>query len=206
MEERLNAFIEETISSFEQIETERKAKVNSIAEYIADQRSSGKIQSLIFICTHNSRRSHLGQVWADVASWYYDLPILSFSGGTETTAFNINAIRALENCGLEAIVPEGVNPKVRLRYTDDEPEIVCFSKVFDDPANPNKDFIALMTCDDANENCPFVPGADRKFALTYKDPKAFDGTEQQEQAYHDRCSQIAREVFYLFHQIKINNE
>jgi hypothetical protein len=59
-----------------------------------------------------------------------------------------------------------------------------------------------MVCAEANESCPIVPGADFRLGLPYQDPKAFDNTPQQNEKYDERCRQIAREMFYVFSQIK----
>lgn len=58
-----------------------------------------------------------------------------------------------------------------------------------------------MTCSDAERNCPFVPGAEKRIAITYDDPKAFDGTESQAAKYVERATQIATELFYVFSQL-----
>ena len=58
-----------------------------------------------------------------------------------------------------------------------------------------------MTCDSANEACPFVPGAEIRIPITFKDPKAFDNTPQQAEKYKERSLQIATELFYVFSQI-----
>jgi arsenate reductase len=58
-----------------------------------------------------------------------------------------------------------------------------------------------MTCTHADENCPFIPGATR-ISLPYEDPKAFDGTPEEEAIYAERCRQIARELLFAFSQVK----
>jgi protein-tyrosine phosphatase/arsenate reductase len=55
-----------------------------------------------------------------------------------------------------------------------------------------------MTCSDAEENCPFIPGVDLRIGTTYDDPKAFDGTQLQDEKYQERSSQIALECLYVF--------
>jgi arsenate reductase len=55
-----------------------------------------------------------------------------------------------------------------------------------------------MTCSDAEENCPFIPGVELRIGTTYEDPKAYDNTLQQDTQYDTRCRQIALETLYVF--------
>ena len=71
----------------------------------------------------------------------------------------------------------------------------------DDNFNPKSEFAAIMTCDSANEACPFVPGAEKRISITFDDPKVFDNTLQQKEKYKERSLQIAAEMFYVFSQI-----
>ncbi len=159
--------------------------------------------SLTFICTHNSRRSHFGQIWAAVAAaWYGVEGVKTYSGGTEATAFNLRAVAALERAGFRVENPGGENPFYRVSFSENEPALECFSKVYDHPANPSQDFIAVMTCSEADENCPFIPGATLRVPLTYEDPKEADGTPEETARYDERCRQIAAEMFFLFSQVK----
>ena len=159
---------------------------------------------MIYICTHNSRRSHFGQIWAHVAADFYNISkVNTFSGGTEATTFNINAINSLKRIGFQIEqIDKTENPIYHVFYTDNQKPSVCFSKVYDHSQNPEKEFAAIMTCGDAEENCPFIPGVELRIATTYVDPKAFDNTNLQDEKYDERCRQIARETFYVFSKIK----
>lgn len=196
----IQLYLEELAKSFDTISDERKAMLNKIAEYISLKRGEKKPVNLIYICTHNSRRSHFGQVWAHVAAEYYGKQnVHTFSGGTETTAFNVNAINALKRIGFNVRpVAEGSNPKYQVFYDQNAVPVICFSKRYDDAANPQKEFAAIMTCSDAEENCPFIPGAELRIGTTYDDPKVFDNTPQQDSKYDERCRQIALETLYVF--------
>jgi protein-tyrosine-phosphatase len=163
--------------------------------------AGGLNKSLIFICTHNSRRSHYGQIWAAVASEYYNIPRQTFSGGTEATAFHPNAVESLRRAGFNIHSPSSENPKIEVGFAENKDPLICFSKKYDAPSNPSDSFVAIMTCDEANEACPVVSGADFKFSLTYSDPKISDGTEKESETYDERCFQIASEMFYLFNKI-----
>ena len=58
-----------------------------------------------------------------------------------------------------------------------------------------------MTCSEADAGCPFVAGAEKRFPVTYEDPKAFDGTPRQREKYLERSLQIATEMAYVFSHV-----
>ena len=198
----LNSYINNAENSFSEISPERKEKLNELADYITKKQNSEDIINLNFICTHNSRRSHMSQIWAQTAANLYKVGNLKcYSGGTEATAFNPRAVKALRKAGFEInIAKEGDNPVYNVKYAENK-SLKAFSKVYDDEYNP-ENFVAVMTCSDADENCPYIPGAEARFAITYDDPKEFDGTELEEQKYDERCRQIATEMFYVFSQVE----
>jgi len=202
MYSKIRHYLQEAAASFSDIPAERRKLLEGLAEKIREAHQLGKTARLTFICTHNSRRSHLGQVWAAVAAHYLGIQnIETYSGGTETTAFNPRAVVALERVGFRIENPGGENPHYRLYFAEDVEPLLCFSKKYDDPANPQKDFIAIMTCSDADENCPFMRGATHRFSLTYRDPKEADGTPQETDRYDERCRQVAAEMCYLLRQV-----
>lgn len=202
---KLKTYISELESDFISIPSSRKEDLRKVADYIRTKQENGKIAKLNFICTHNSRRSHLAQIWTAVAAAHYRVDgIETYSGGTEATAFNPRAVAALKRAGLEVENPGGDNPLYKVWFDDDSDPMICFSKTFDDPFNPNSDFAAIMTCSDADENCPFVPGAEFRKPVTYRDPKESDGTDQEAEVYNERCRQIASEMFYMMTLLKVN--
>jgi arsenate reductase (thioredoxin) len=190
---------------FDQIPSGRKELLTKIAGYLHNKMSHEQIANLVYICTHNSRRSHFGQVWAKVASVYFTIPgINTFSGGTEATSFNSNAISALVRAGFQIkLMSADTNSLYHVYYDKEAAPIECFSKVYHHPRNPKENFAAIMTCGEAEENCPFIPGAELRIATTYEDPKAFDGKPQQDEMYDERCRQISRETLYTFSLVKI---
>ncbi len=181
----------------------RKALLQPLADYIWMQVASGAVARLTFICTHNSRRSHLAQLWAAAAAQYCGVgPVACFSGGTEVTACNPRAIAALTRAGVRAqAITAGENPVYLLSYAHGVNPLVAFSKLYDQAPNPQTEFAAIMTCSDAEENCPFIPGAEQRFSIAYEDPKAFDGTPEEEAGYDARCRQIATEMLWMFQQV-----
>jgi protein-tyrosine phosphatase/arsenate reductase len=201
----IKTFCDNLTKEFETIPDNRKEILAKITEYIATKMKENKPINLVYICTHNSRRSHFGQVWAHVAASYYGIKNVStFSGGTEATAFNSNAINSLKRIGFNIkAIDTDKNTTYRVFHDDNEAPSVCFSKTYDAATNPQKEFAAIMTCSDAEENCPFIPGVELRIATTYDDPKAFDNTPQQDAKYDERCKQIALETLYAFSLVKL---
>jgi protein-tyrosine phosphatase/arsenate reductase len=200
----IKTFCDNLTKEFETIPENRKEILAKITEYIATKMKENKPINLVYICTHNSRRSHFGQVWAHVAASYYGIKNVStFSGGTEATAFNSNAINSLKRIGFNIkAIDTDKNTTYHVFHDDNEVPSVCFSKTYDDATNPKKEFAAIMTCSDAEENCPFIHGVELRIATTYDDPKAFDNTPQQDAKYDERCKQIALETLYIFSLVK----
>ncbi|SDM35019.1 low molecular weight phosphatase family protein [Chryseobacterium taihuense] len=188
--------------NFKEISPERKALLEKLAAHIQRRINENKGINLVYVCTHNSRRSHLGQIWAKVAADFYGLDIDTFSAGTETTAFNQNAISALISSGFEVKKSdETANPRYEV-YFDQAKYSLCFSKTIDDESLPKENFVAVMTCGDADENCPFIPGCDLRIGTTYFDPKSYDNSVIQNEKYTERSNQIAMECLYVFSLIK----
>lgn len=191
-------------NSFNSIPEERKKLLNEFSEYITNKLRDGKEVNLVFICTHNSRRSHISQIWAQTAAEYYGIPnIKCYSGGTEATTFNPRAVKSLQKAGFEIEKKDDSdNPVYFVYYSDEGVPVECFSKVYSDEYNPQKDFAAIMTCSDADANCPVVFGAEARFPIHYEDPKKFDGTDLEEEKYDERVEQIGREMLFLFEVVK----
>jgi arsenate reductase len=185
------------------ISNERKKTLQPLIDYIQTKVTENKNVNLNFICTHNSRRSHLSQVWAQAAAHFYNLKnVYCYSGGTEATALFPMAAKTLKRAGFEIeVLSDGKNPVYAIKYDENEHPIIGFSKTFDDPFNPKSKFAAIMTCSDADANCPFIPGAEKRIPVKYDDPKAFDNTPQQTEKYEERSNQIAAEMFYVFSKI-----
>lgn len=198
IQERCAAFVK----NFKEIPAERKQLLEKIADYIKAKKSANEPINLIYVCTHNSRRSHLGQVWAAAAAAYYNVNnVHTFSAGTEATAFNPNAIKALMSAGFSINKKdESPNPVYEVFFAEDQ-FTTCFSKVYNHEVNPAQNFAAVMTCADAEDNCPFIPGCDLRIGTTYNDPKAFDNTILQDEKYTERSNQIAMECLYVFSKV-----
>lgn len=197
-------YLKSTEKDFDKIPEERKAQLKKIASYVKAKLDSEGKANLVFICTHNSRRSHMSQLWAYAAAEYYGIQGVScYSGGIEVTAFNERAVKALTKCGFDIRkVSEGTNPNYEVRYSADAPAVTSFSKKYKDAPNPTSDFAAVMTCSHADESCPIVQGASVKISVPYEDPKSADGKPNEIEVYNERCKQIATEVMYVFSLIR----
>lgn len=188
----------------ESISKERKTDLQPLTDFIQSKIANNQEIRINFICTHNSRRSHLSQVWAQTMANYFNIKnVFCYSGGTEATALFPMVAETLQNSGFEiSTISQTENPVYSIKYGASEHPIIGFSKTLDNDFNPKSEFAAIMTCDSANEACPFVPGAEKRIPITFEDPKAFDNTPQQAEKYNERSSQIATELFYVFSQIQ----
>jgi len=185
------------------IAVKRKTILQSLINFVQDKADKNAIVNLNFICTHNSRRSHLSQVWAQTLAHYFSVTnVFTYSGGTEATALFPSAAEALESSGfkIEKLSNE-TNPVYAIKFSEIAHAVIGFSKTFDAPFNPKKEFAAIMTCSSADKGCPFIIGAEKRIPITYEDPKAFDNTPQQAEKYKERSLQIATEMKYVFSQI-----
>jgi arsenate reductase (thioredoxin) len=207
LNEKLQSYVAARVGEFDNIPPQRRDQLQQLAAYIRSDVKLNQSARLTFICTHNSRRSQLCQIWAATAAAYFGVPrVESFSGGTEVTAFNSRAVAALRRTGFAIDGPKTTqNPRYRARYRADGPALECFSKVYHDASNPKSDFCAVMTCSQADKLCPIVQGASKRISLPYDDPKAFDGTPQETANYDERCRQIAREILFTFSEAAQSN-
>lgn len=184
------------------ITEERKEVLQPLIEYIQGKKDDKAPIHLNFICTHNSRRSQFAQIWAAVAAHAFNIEITSLSGGVEETAFNERAVGSLKRMGFVITSSGEDNPRYQVEFAKGIEKLTMFSKLFDDEVNRVSHFAAVMTCDHADENCPFIPGTEKRISVQYVDPKAFDDTSKEAEKYDERSSQIASEMFYVFSKIK----
>lgn len=183
---------------------ERKAVLQPLADFIQQKIKNEQEVNLNFICTHNSRRSHLSQIWAQVAAAYYTIPnVYCYSGGTEETALFPKVAETLADQGFNIFkIADINNPIYAIKYDDNALPVIGFSKKYDSPFNPASAFAAIMTCSQADSGCPFIVGAEKRIPITFEDPKISDNTPEQTKVYTERSLQIATEMFYVFSLIK----
>ena len=199
LKENLNKF-----QNFDTISTDRKAVLQPLVDYIQQKVNQNQAVNLNFICTHNSRRSHLSQVWAQVSASFYDIKnVYCYSGGTEETALFPKVAETLGNQGFQIFkIADTNNPTYSIKFDENEMPIIGFSKKYDNAFNPVSQFGAIMTCSQADGGCPFIVGAEKRMPITFEDPKVSDGTAQQNEVYQQRSTEIATEMMYVFSQIK----
>ncbi|GAB1858187.1 protein-tyrosine-phosphatase [Flavobacteriaceae bacterium MHTCC 0001] len=185
------------------ISEDRKVILKQLVDYIKQKVGAKQSIRLNFICTHNSRRSHLSQIWAQTMAAYYGVnQVFCYSGGTEATAMFPKVGETLTNQGFKiSKLSEADNPVYSIKFSENEASVIAFSKTYDDVFNPTSAFAAIMTCSSADEGCPMVFGCDKRIAITYEDPKKSDGTPQQTETYLERSLQIATEMKFVFASI-----
>ncbi|WP_298480998.1 protein-tyrosine-phosphatase [uncultured Maribacter sp.] len=186
------------------ISEERKNILTPLITFIQNKKNNKDDIRLNFICTHNSRRSHLSQVWAQTLASHFNIKnVFSYSGGTEATALFPMAAKALENSGFRInTISNENNPVYNIKNSQNNHPIIGFSKTYDDNFNPSSEFAAILTCSSADKGCPFIAGAEKRIPITFEDPKAFDNTPEQEEKYLERSIQIATELHYVFSEVK----
>ncbi|MGO4770583.1 protein-tyrosine-phosphatase [Flavobacterium sp. W22_SRS_FK3] len=191
--------------NFEIITSERKTILQLLIDFIQFKTNNNEDVLLNLICTHNSRRSHLSQIWLQTAAYYYGIKnVFCYSGGTETTSLFPKVAEILENTGFKIQkLSEEKNPVYAVKFAKNASPVIGFSKKYDDHFNPESGFAAIMTCSQADEGCPFITGAEKRIPLRFEDPKVFDNTPQENEKYQERSLQIAVEMFYVLSQIKI---
>lgn len=202
MKNTLYKVISNTIESLDiaSITADRQKVLQPLIDYLNEKVEAKESIRLNFICTHNSRRSHLSQIWAQTMAAFYNIDRVScYSGGTEATAMFPKVSETLASQGFEILkLSQEDNPIYSIKFAKNEPAIIAFSKVFSSEFNPSSEFAAIMTCSSADEACPIVLGCDKRIAITYEDPKKSDGTPQQAEVYLERSLQIATEMKYVF--------
>lgn len=205
----LSDYLRSRIAEFDQISESRQTELANAAGLIQKKSLANETVQLNFICTHNSRRSHLAQIWTAVAANHFGIAnIVTFSGGTEATAMNSRIVAALQQAGLQVSrtddSEDSPNPHYLVRYANDQDTLECFSKVYNQPPNPEDDFVAILVCGNADRACPIVAGASDRLVIRYNDPKVSDDTPEETATYNERCAQISREMLFLISKIQSN--
>lgn len=199
----LDSTIEEAKNAQNGIDRQRKYSLDQLVKAIKTQRKEKGIAKVNYICTHNSRRSQMAQLLSLAIAYKLGVEgYEAYSGGTEVTAFNHRAVAALERAGFQLKSNNAAeNPEYVAHFGENIPTTRCFSKVYEDAFNPQKDFIAAMVCSSADESCPIVFGADARISIPYLDPKESDGTDKEEQIYDERLRLIAAEMYYVMSRL-----
>lgn len=200
----LQPYVDGVAGELDQVPAARREVLDKIAADVVARLNARQPARLTFICTHNSRRSHMSQIWAQTAAYHFGLKqVEAFSGGTEATACNCRTVAAMRRAGFDIEdATNGENPLYLVRYAADRPSIRAYSKLYNADGNPASNFIALMTCSAADKSCPVVKGAIARHAIHYADPRVCDDTPVETTAYNERCREIAREMFYIMARVR----
>jgi len=211
LNETLFNYIKNTEPKIESISEERREQLDELVEYLVEDLQKKKEVKVLAICTHNSRRSHMAQLWIETAATYYGINanndtsgvnrISAYSGGTEATAFNQNAINALKKVGFTFEMNSFGKNTIYI-VSNGIDEFNSFSKKYSHPENPKSDFVAIMVCSDADKSCPVVDGAEARFAIPYDDPRHFDDSPDKLAKYAETVEKIASEMLYTMREVK----
>ena len=184
----------------EHISGTRIAKLRRIADVISIGLREANPLTVVFVCTHNSRRSQLAELWFRTLSTVYGLEDITVaSAGTEATAFNEKMIHALELAGFEFQISGNSNNPTYHQLTADHnitgPPM--YSKTLEQAFTRPVHGVAIMVCDSAADVCPHVPNIRYRAELLYKDPKISDDTPEEAAVYDARVREIGREMLFL---------
>jgi arsenate reductase (thioredoxin) len=185
-----------------ELSEEHREAVAILSNYVTHKLDTGVPPAIQFICTHNSRRSQMAQAWSAAIADYFGLAVRSYSGGTEATQIAPLTLEALYECGFDVAEEDGDNAKTKVAWRPNSAGATLFSKRFDYSGNVSKKFLAVMTCSDADENCPVVPGAEERIPLTFEDPGKFDNTEEALDEYISTCLNIGYVLFLAYARAK----
>jgi arsenate reductase len=110
---------------------------------------------VLLLCTHNSARSQMAEgLLRHLAGDRFE----SMSAGTEAARVRPLAIRAMEEIGIDISEQES---KTLERYLGESLDYV------------------ITVCDEANEACPFFPGAQSRLHWCFEDPSKAEGSEEE---------------------------
>jgi arsenate reductase len=113
---------------------------------------------VLFLCTHNSARSQMAEgMLRHLGGERFEV----HSAGTEATHVRPLAIRAMDEIGIDI---SGQESKTLERYLEESFDYV------------------ITVCDDANEACPFFPGAANRLHWFFEDPSRARGSEEEQSA------------------------
>ena len=111
---------------------------------------------VLFLCTHNSARSQMAEgLVRHLAGDRFE----AYSAGTEATHVRPLAIRAMDEIGIDI---SGQESKTLNRYLGEPFDYV------------------ITVCDEANEACPFFPGAKNRLHWSFEDPAQATGSEEEQ--------------------------
>ena len=124
---------------------------------------------VLFLCTHNSARSQMAEgMLRALAEDRFEV----HSAGTEATHVRPQAMRVMDEIGIDISRQE--------------------SKTLDRYLGEPFDYV-IAVCDEANEACPFFPGAQNRLHWSFEDPSQATGSEEERLAVFRRVRDEIRE-------------
>ncbi len=195
---KISKFNTQIQKKIENIAPERKSILHNIARKIITTFYGDGQCNVLFVCTHNSRRSQASQLLFNHFIQSCHLEIKAFSAGTEATCFNQSMIHAASYFGFDLTTDkESLNPIYELQNQPYQDSMQYFSKVVDHKINPKKSTVAIMVCNDADKNCPIISSANYRLPLPFQDPKSSDGKQHEAATYQASFVEIGAEMLYL---------
>lgn len=116
------------------------------------------MESVLFVCTHNSSRSQMAE---GLLRYRYGDRYEVRSAGTEPGGVNPFAVEVMDEIGIDLS-----------GHTSDH---------VDAHANTPHD-VVVTVCDDAAENCPYIPAQKENLHRGFEDPSAVTGTDEEKRA------------------------
>jgi arsenate reductase (thioredoxin) len=130
---------------------------------------AGERGRVLFVCTHNSARSQMAEgLLRHLAGERFE----AHSAGTEATHVRPLAIRVMDEIGIDV---SGQESKTLDRYVGERFDYV------------------ITVCDEANEACPFLPGAKNRLHWSFEDPSQATGSEDERLKVFQRVRDEIRE-------------
>ena len=116
------------------------------------------METVLFVCTHNSSRSQMAE---GLLHKRYGDRYEVHSAGTEPGGVNPFAAEVMEEVGIDIS-----------DHTSDHVDAYA-----DTPLD-----IVVTVCDDAAENCPYIPARKQNLHQGFDDPSAVEGTDEEKRA------------------------
>lgn len=202
----LREYADYLTTTFDMIEPEHHASMDQLSDWIAKNWQPSSTLHVISTCTGNSRRSILGATMGNLAATYYGLDNVRFhSGGTTPSAFNKRTINTLKEIGFR-VEPTGEEAErgdpslpndIFTVAWGEGMECLEFSKTYNDPSNPSSGFAAILVCNEADTDCPVLPGAALRVSMIFLDPKSYDDGPYESKKYAERRDDICRTLLAI---------
>ena len=170
MNNKLDSYIQK-IENFKPVKEEEEIifnTINKLNSYL------NLCRDIVFVCTHNSRRSIYCEVWGKIIANKYSKNINFYSAGTKKTSVYGEVIKSFSRLGIKSKTLEEIQ----------------LDK-----------FICIFTCSKAERSCPIDTRSIVNIPLLFDDPKKFDGLKNERIEYQKTCSQIAEKINFILKRI-----